>query len=110
MILPLAGCNTAREIYWAGARYDWEMADSIRGSKTGGARNIAKPDPAPYCYRTLGRVDCYDAPLEDAETRRVAPDDRVADSYKPVDPRVPPPASVFTVPNPVPITEEPKGW
>jgi hypothetical protein len=29
------------------------------------------PEPARYCYRTLGNVDCYDAPEADARRRSV---------------------------------------
>lgn len=29
------------------------------------------PEPARYCYRTLGAVDCYDAPESEARHRNV---------------------------------------
>ena len=34
------------------------------------SETTAKP-PALYCYRTLGRQDCYRAPLQDGERRLV---------------------------------------
>lgn len=63
--IALTGCAEVRDLLPAEEPASGEPAAPVVAEQ-------AKPMPGrPYCYRTLGNVDCYARPLPDAESRRV---------------------------------------